>query len=191
MGFSGCFGTAPVQHPAFGTLQHTRRRWGGTLELELRVHTHNPSWLRTAAAVAALAAAIACRSPQQSAPPDTYTRARMEVVIDGPIEYIYGARVTPAFFAAGQPAPLLGRFFAEPEYGEGGATVAVLSYPWWTQRLGGDPAVIGKVLTVDGQRRTIVGVARPEFAPEGSGSLWIPESRWPPERYLSPRAATG
>lgn len=40
----------------------------------------------------------------------------------------------------------------------------VLSYPFWKQRLDGDPAVIGKTLMLNGTAFTVVGVAPKEFS---------------------------
>jgi predicted permease len=59
--------------------------------------------------------------------------------------------------------PALGRFIGpadEPQVGE--AAVAVLSYEFWQRTFGGDAAVIGKTLTVNGTQLEVVGVA-----PEG------------------------
>src|SRR5690606_34858769 len=44
----------------------------------------------------------------------------------------------------------------------GDSAVVVLSHDYWTSRLGGDERVIGRMLTVNGQALTIIGVA-----PEG------------------------
>ena len=45
----------------------------------------------------------------------------------------------------------------------GGNYVAVLSYPFWETHLGADPAVVNQVMTINGQRMTIVGVAPKGF----------------------------
>ncbi len=41
--------------------------------------------------------------------------------------------------------------------------VAVVSYAWWQQRIGGDPSAIGKTIKIDEVTYTIVGVAPKEF----------------------------
>lgn len=41
--------------------------------------------------------------------------------------------------------------------------VAVLSYEFWQERLGGDPDAVGKTLQLDRKNYTIVGVAGPRF----------------------------
>ena len=68
----------------------------------------------------------------------------------------------------------------------GGHPVAVASYAWWQQRLGGDPSAVGKTITIDNNAYTIVGVAPKEFFGTSVGSapdLWIPLSM---EKLLPP-----
>lgn len=59
----------------------------------------------------------------------------------------------------------------------GGHPVVVLSAPFWRNRMGADPAVIGRSLRVNGAELTIVGVAESGFTGLTIGSpvdLWIP-----------------
>jgi len=70
----------------------------------------------------------------------------------------------PAALATGQllPAfgvpPLLGRWIAESDEALDAQPVAVLGYGYWQRRFGGDRAVIGKPITVNGIAAQIVGV---------------------------------
>ena len=52
--------------------------------------------------------------------------------------------------------PILGRTFLPQE--EEGADVAIITDRFWKARLGGDPNVIGRALTLDGVSHTIVGI---------------------------------
>ena len=45
----------------------------------------------------------------------------------------------------------------------GASAVAVLSHTYWMRRFGGDPAVIGRVVRLNGYPFTIIGVSAPEF----------------------------
>ena len=45
----------------------------------------------------------------------------------------------------------------------GGNYFAVLSYPFWETHLGADPSVVNQIITINGQRMTIVGVAPKGF----------------------------
>jgi predicted permease len=60
--------------------------------------------------------------------------------------------------------PLLGRTLTpDDDLTAGGNAVAVLSYGYWHDRLGGDPAVLNQPLRVNGHPFTIVGVAPKGF----------------------------
>ena len=60
--------------------------------------------------------------------------------------------------------PALGRLLTESDDQSIGTNfVAVLSYDYWQSRLGGDRAIVGKPVTVNGRAMTIVGVAEPGF----------------------------
>jgi predicted permease len=72
----------------------------------------------------------------------------------------------------------LGRTFA-PDEGEeiDDASVVVISHGLWQRGFGADPAVVGRVVNVNGQPFTVVGVAPREFAGTTRGTvpdLYIP-----------------
>lgn len=46
---------------------------------------------------------------------------------------------------------------------ENARQVVVLGYPFWKQKMGGDPRVVGKTLMLNGSGFTVVGVAPPDF----------------------------
>ena len=131
-----------------------------------------------ALAAIALAAAVACGSmprPPIGAPQDSYTSQQFAVEISGASSSVDGAAITERFFTAQHVAPKLGRFFAPHEYATPGQSrVVVVSNAFWRTRLASDPAVIGNTITVDGQPRTIVGIAPEMFRPDNGGSIWIP-----------------
>src|SRR5579872_3600635 len=58
---------------------------------------------------------------------------------------------------------IAGRWFSAPDQDPRGAKSVILSYGYWQRRFGGDPAVIGRILQVDSQPRTIVGVMPRNF----------------------------
>src|SRR5205085_10573672 len=60
--------------------------------------------------------------------------------------------------------PALGRvFLPEEDVGEK-ATTVILSYGLWQQRFGGDPNVLGRALTLNGDSFTVVGVMSQDFS---------------------------
>src|SRR5438093_5064650 len=69
---------------------------------------------------------------------------------------VFGGRVTPNYFDVLGVRPILGRNFRLEE--EESADVALVTKSFWQKRLGGDPNVIGRSITLDGTLHTIVGV---------------------------------
>ena len=129
-------------------------------------------------AAVALAVAVACGSmprPPVGAPQDSYTPRQFTVEIAGASSTVDGAFVTERFFITEHVEPKLGRFFAPYEHATPGkARVAVVSNAFWMTRLARDPDVIGTTIIVDGQPRTIVGIAPEMFRPDKGGSIWVP-----------------
>jgi predicted permease len=74
-------------------------------------------------------------------------------------EQIIVSVVTPGTFEMLGRAPLLGRTFTEAELDTG----VVISHAFWQTRLGGDPSVLGRTLTIQYQPRTVLGVMPPDF----------------------------
>src|SRR6059036_2168103 len=69
---------------------------------------------------------------------------------------IFGGRLTSNYFDVLSVRPILGRNFLPEE--QEGADVALVTRNFWQKRLGGDPNVIGRSITLDGTPQTIVGV---------------------------------
>jgi predicted permease len=66
--------------------------------------------------------------------------------------------VTPSFLALLETPPVIGRIFNEEDLRTGEARPALLSERTWRSRFGGDPAVLGRTLDLDGQSHTVIGV---------------------------------
>jgi predicted permease len=69
---------------------------------------------------------------------------------------IFGGRLTSNYFELLGVRPIMGRNFLTQE--QESADVAVVTKSFWQKRLGGDPNVIGRSITLDGMAHTIVGV---------------------------------
>ncbi|MBV9880633.1 MAG: ABC transporter permease, partial [Gemmatirosa sp.] len=100
------------------------------------------------------------------------------------------ARLVPALASSAElfdvlgARPLLGRAFRAGEDAAGAEPVVVLGWGLW-QELGGDPAIVGSRLTVDGTPRTVVGVMpRGFWFPSPATRAWTPAA-------LDPRNGAG
>ena len=72
--------------------------------------------------------------------------------------------------------PARGRWYSEQEDQPGGPKVVVLSHDFWTSRLAGDPAVVGKTLLFDGEPYEVLGVM-PELFAHRRGEVFVPLQR--------------
>jgi putative ABC transport system permease protein len=83
---------------------------------------------------------------------------------DGTTKAVQTAYVGGDFFSLLGITPAAGRFILSTEGKAAGADpVVVLSYNYWQTRFGGDPAIIGKAVSINGHPVTIVGVAPRAF----------------------------
>ena len=73
-------------------------------------------------------------------------------------ERVRAVNATAGFFQVLGAVPLLGRFYSEDEDRPGGSQVAVLGEGLWRRRYGSSPAVIGRVIQIDGRATEVIGV---------------------------------
>jgi putative ABC transport system permease protein len=88
-------------------------------------------------------------------------------------------KTTANFFDVLGVRAMIGRTFAPGEDAPGAARVAVLTYGFWQQQFAGDPAVVGRQITLDGAQATVIGVL-PEsfiFGRLGGAQVWAPIDR--------------
>jgi putative ABC transport system permease protein len=96
----------------------------------------------------------------------------------GEPERLAGVRVSPNLFETIGLMPMLGRTFA-PE--DGASEPVVVSEGFWLRRLGGDPAAVGRTITLDGSPHLIIGVVPRDFRfPNGEVDVFVP-TVWAPE----------
>jgi putative ABC transport system permease protein len=82
--------------------------------------------------------------------------------------------VTAGFFDALNVLPLYGRTFLPEEYEAGKGQVIVIGYGLWQRRFGGDPNLVGRQFTLNGQPHTVIGILPPEFQYPPGRELWAP-----------------
>lgn len=93
---------------------------------------------------------------------------------EGIAERAEGYRVTSDFFSLLGIPPMLGRNIGESDFQQGAAPVVVLSQKFWRKHLGGDAGIVGKNLLLNGERFTVVGVARQEVDFPAGADVWAP-----------------
>lgn len=97
-----------------------------------------------------------------------------------PSEHLYALKVTQNLLPLLKVQPLLGRLFLKGEDREGANHEVILSHSLWRRNFQSNPNVLGKVINLDGQGYSIVGVMPPafHFAPFWAtrAELWVPNS---------------
>src|SRR5215510_11032618 len=84
-------------------------------------------------------------------------------VAPGQAEMVKGQAVSGGYYAGLRAQPILGRAITGEDDKPGAAPVVVLSYQFWQERFGANPAVIGQPLKLNRQSFTIIGVTPPSF----------------------------
>lgn len=103
-----------------------------------------------------------------------YTGANAIFSENGESESVAAPRVSANFFSVLSVDPILGRTFQPGEDKPGAPRLTILTYGFWQRRFGGDPGVIGRALTIDGQSYTAIGVLPKSFQfALRSNDLWL------------------
>ena len=97
-------------------------------------------------------------------------------------ERVEGFRVTSDYFSLIGITPQLGRTLAAGDFHPGRDTVVVLSHGFWQRKLGADPAIVGKVLELNKQPFTVVGVMPEDFDFPVGAEAWAPLDLTPAEQ---------
>ena len=85
------------------------------------------------------------------------------------------AGVSPNLVTLLGARPLLGRALLEGDELARDGAVVLIAHQLWRSRFGGDPAILGRRVVVDGVARAVVGVMPADFAfPAVETQLWIP-----------------
>jgi putative ABC transport system permease protein len=142
---------------------------------------------------------IACRNPRNStlwfSPADFLDLRRQadafsDITIAGngnaaslavpgePAEEVHAEKTDARYFNMLETPPLLGRFITVDDEHVGADRVIVLSYTYWIRRFGGNPAVVGRILRLDGRSVTVVGVMPADFE---DPLLWGRTDCWRPQ----------
>src|SRR5690349_6291043 len=103
-----------------------------------------------------------------------YQRQELTLSGVGDATRLPGARASATFFEVLGVQPALGRAFSADEDQAGTDRVVILSDRLWRARFNGDPAILGKTITLDGITRAIVGVMPRGFTFPAASQVWTP-----------------
>ncbi|HYC69977.1 MAG TPA: ABC transporter permease [Opitutaceae bacterium] len=105
------------------------------------------------------------------------------VTVSGPAgaEQVAGQIVSADFFPVLGVRLRHGRTFRAAEDRPDGDPVVIVTHGFWHRRFGGDPAALGRTLTVNGRPHTLIGVLPEDFTyPYGAAELWLTNTAEPP-----------
>jgi predicted permease len=89
-------------------------------------------------------------------------------------EQVKAIHVTADFFPVFDAGTVLGRVFGADEDRPGGPRLAVMTHGLWVRRFGGDPAIVGRAIVLDGEPYTVIGVLRASFRSYPPADLYLP-----------------
>ncbi len=109
-----------------------------------------------------------------------YGSIQYKLTGSGEPRQLAAVEVADNFFSTLGVTPVVGRDFTKEECQKGGRPAALLSYYFWKSQFGGDPAIVGKAVGVNGKPVTVVGVLPAGFdfggvfAPGMKVDLFVP-----------------
>src|ERR1700722_1920272 len=145
--------TIPVKNPEqLGTIRIADRHWGSGQFSGQYSQLTFPMWEQI-------------RKRQDGfAEIAVWTGQQFNLATGGEVHYAKGLRVSGDFFEVLGVQPILGRLLGPEDDQPGcGTSSANISYAFWQRNFAGDPAVIGKRLTLDGNSFQILGVTPAGF----------------------------
>src|SRR5579864_9192361 len=92
-------------------------------------------------------------------------------------EQFRSARVSADYFRCFGTPILRGRTFTAEEDSPRGPNVALISYNLWTRRFAGDPAIVGRTISLSGDRYAVIGIVDQSFDVREFGpnpDVWVP-----------------
>jgi predicted permease len=97
---------------------------------------------------------------------------------------VFGSYASANLFSVLGVSVARGRGFRPGEDSPGQDNAVILSHSLWRDKFGGDPAIVGRVITLNGINRQVAGVMPAGFAfPSSKVQLWVP-MRLDPANFL-------
>jgi predicted permease len=112
----------------------------------------------------------------------TYECGDFNLSAEESVQAVLGCRVSANFFDVLGVKPVSGRVFASEEEQPGADQVAVVSHGFWQRRFGGDAALVGKMIQMNGKKYTVIGIMPRGFDYPVPMELWVPLALNPAEK---------
>ena len=108
--------------------------------------------------------------------------------VDRPVA-LPGRRVNWNLFQMVGVKPELGRLFTEQDDRAGASPTTLIGHGLWKEKFGGDPSVIGKTISLDGNPYEVIGVLPPGFELLRRDDIYVPLGLWfTPDNNLMKRS---
>ena len=130
-----------------------------------------------------------------------YTTGAMNVSEGDQPERVNAAFVSANMFSVLGVRPIRGQVFTDAQDRPNAEPVVVISHELWQRTFGGDPAIVGKQVQVQGRSRLVTGIMPPGFdLHDAKAHLWVPlgidpanrtQGRGSHQLYLVGRLAPG
>lgn len=108
----------------------------------------------------------------------TWSYTPLSVSANGASQRVFGQIVSANYFSVLGATAQKGRLFvADEDRNPGAHPVVVLSHATWQTMFGGDPAIVGKTIILNGTQWEIVGVSQPDLRspiPVVAPAMWVP-----------------
>jgi len=122
-----------------------------------------------------------------------FTDVGFNIATGNEAEHVRGVPASAEYFQVLGVHPALGRDFLPEEDRGDGQRVAILTHSLWMRRLGGDRAVIGQKVLLNGDAYTVIGVMPAGFDPRSNSGLnpGVQADVWVPLALVAKTAGSG
>lgn len=122
-----------------------------------------------------------------------YTDVGFNLATGNEAEHVRGVPASAQYFQVLGVHPALGRDFLPEEDRGDGLRVAILSHELWLRRFGGDAAVIGQKILLNGDAYTVIGLMPAGFDPRANSELnpGVRADVWVPLALVAKSAGSG
>jgi predicted permease len=143
------------------------------------VHIMQPSATRPDAAFSVLEVSDYRKGVESFAATSEYHTMPFQLFGKGDPKRVQTGVVSDNFFGVLGVRPLLGRLFSPGEEAVGAPPVVLLSYRFWRDELGSDPAIVGSTFTMNDKVHTVIGVLPPLPNYPDENNIWMPAGACP------------